>query len=171
MKVAKNTVTQRLTDIDPAEVSMVDKGANKRKFVIAKRDSAEATNLELFQKAADGDQDAIKGILKTLFEKVSDETLKELGLKKIAAADGGDDPATKTEKTEDSVSDVAAAVTAAMEPFMKKVETSLATMEKKVNVVSDSVAVTQTHSDPALDNADTEDYSGGSTLGGKSLRE
>lgn len=94
-KIKKESTKHRLTELESEEVSVVTRGANRKKFSIIKSEHGVS-----FQKAMEGDEGAIKDILTVLFEKVSDDTLAEMGLQRVPApADDG------VEKDEDGVED------------------------------------------------------------------
>jgi len=84
-KIKKESTKHRLTELESEEVSVVTRGANRKKFSIIKSEHGVS-----FQKAMEGDEGAIKDILTVLFEKVSDDTLAEMGLQRVPTpAEGG----------------------------------------------------------------------------------
>jgi hypothetical protein len=92
--INKNTEITRLKEMTVGEVSMVDKGANKRQWIMKKRDSDEGKLVLLFEKANEGDQEAISGFLKSW--KIEDATLTEAGFQK--AVEPTEEPEVKPEE-------------------------------------------------------------------------
>lgn len=85
-KTDKGDVVARLSDLDVQEVSMVDKGANRRKWAFVKSAGNTAETQELvdrYHAAKAGDEDALIAILKELLSQLSPEVLAKLGLQPL----------------------------------------------------------------------------------------
>lgn len=88
-KTDKGDVVQRLSDIEVQEVSMVDKGANRKKWAFVKSAGSVAETQALvdrYQAAKQGDEEALIGILKELLQQLSPEVLAKLGLQLLETA-------------------------------------------------------------------------------------
>lgn len=85
-KTEKDDVIQRLSDIEVQEVSIVDKGANRKKWAFVKSaGSTEETQevVDRFFLAKQGDEDALIAILRELLSQLSQDVLARLGLQRL----------------------------------------------------------------------------------------
>jgi hypothetical protein len=168
--------TNRLTNIETQEVSIVTAGANKQPWLLRKAADLLPMNAvyETRAKALKGDQEAIKAVLKELMAQISDETLKELGLQRTV------EEAPATEVTTDQVENIEAAAatgstavasteeTKKLQEEMNKLKEENQVLKASVNKLGGQVSESQTVGDVVKK---AQQVSGFFTLGCKPLRD
>jgi hypothetical protein len=151
----------RLSDIQAEEVSIVTRGANKRKFVIVKNDN-QKTLIEQFNKAQEGDMESLKAIVAELFKNISDETLKDMGLQKIETQDETDENDENVDKNDKGESEEEEVNKSEETSEIKTLREQMEKMQKQVakyeRTLKANEAESQTDVDP-LDKSDSADHS------------
>jgi hypothetical protein len=178
MRMKKEQIINRLSNLEVQEVSIVTNGANKKSWYVTKSDNAEVEIAEgkRLIAAKKGDVETVKAILRELLASLSDEALTELGLSRIdtttdtttdtTPADTAAAPA-DTVTAEDAESKAASdkALSQTIGTFANQLED----LKKKLEKVSSVVVPSQSAGDPAPVKKKTQSDSF-ITLGCKPLR-
>lgn len=140
-KTDKGDVVQRLSDIEVQEVSMVDKGANRKKWAFVKSAGSVAETQALvdrFHAAKQGDEEALIGILKELLSQLSPEVLAKLGLQLLppAGETPEGEPAAESETPEGEEMEMQAAAQKAADDLADKVRV----LEEQLQKAQDELA-------------------------------
>lgn len=141
-KTDKGDVVARLSDLDVQEVSMVDKGANRRKWAFVKSAGNTAETQELvdrYHAAKAGDEDALIAILKELLSQLSPEVLAKLGLQPLTTEPAEGEGA-EGEGAEGSSEETAEAMVAAAAKAAEEASEKVRVLEAQLKSANDELA-------------------------------